>query len=125
MADEFAQTPVPESQPIVGGPPPAGPTVPGASGKAITALILGIVSLVCCGFLTGIPAIIVGKSEMNAIQEGRSPAAGESVAKIGYILGIIGTILTCLATLAYAVLFMLGIGAGIMEEVQKASALLH
>lgn len=119
MADEF------HAQPMIGGMPPSGPTVPGASAKAITALILGVLSLICCGFFTGIPAIFVGKSEMNAIKEGRSAAAGESVAKIGYILGIIGTALTCLAGLAYAALFALGIGSGILEQVQKTTSLIH
>lgn len=118
MADEFS------SPPTMTTPPPTGPTVPGASGKAIAALILGILSLICCGFCTGIPAIVIARGEMRAIQEGRSSIAGESVAKIGYILGIIGTVLTCLAMVAYGLLFALGIGSGIMEEMRKAGAIL-
>ncbi|MBI2346252.1 MAG: DUF4190 domain-containing protein [Deltaproteobacteria bacterium] len=98
---------------------------PGASVKAIAALVLGILSLICCGFIAGIPAIILGRSEMTAIREGRSPIAGEAVAKIGYVLGIIGTVLTCLALMAYAILFVLGIGAGMMEELQKAGTVLR
>lgn len=122
MADEFTFTPQPPMN--LGGPTP-GPAVPGASGKAIAALILGILSLVCCGFFTGIPAILVGKSEMTAIREGRSATAGESVAKIGYILGMIGTVLTCLAILAYVALFALGIGANVIEEIQKSTTIFH
>ncbi|MBI4367094.1 MAG: DUF4190 domain-containing protein [Deltaproteobacteria bacterium] len=123
MTDELTKPPQMPS-PMGQGMGPTGPTTPGASGKAIAALVLGIVSLICCGFLTGIPAIFVGRSELNAIREGRSPAAGESVAKIGYILGIIGTVLTCLATAAYAILVALGVGAGIFEELQKQATLL-
>ena len=117
MADEFHQQ-------MTGGTPPIGPVVPGASSKAITTLVLGILSLVCCGLFTGIPAIIIGRGELNAIRNGQSPAAGESIAKIGYILGIVGAALTCLAFLAYGILFALGMGAGLLEEMQKQAALI-
>lgn len=124
MADaSYPGSTVPAAQPVIGGTPPSGPTAPGVSSQAIAALILGILSLICCGFFTGIPAIVIGRKEMRAIQEGRSAAAGESVAKIGYILGLIGTVLTCLAMLAYALLFGLGIGAGMLEEMRKAAAI--
>ena len=63
------------------------------STQAITSLILGILSIVtCCGILGPI-AWYLGNQELKAIQEGRSPAAGEGVAKAGKILGMIGTLL--------------------------------
>ena len=53
---------------------PAGPGVPGgyasapqSSGKATTALVLGVVSLVACGIFTGIPAMILGKQAAREI----------------------------------------------------------
>lgn len=92
---------------------------PGPSGKAITTLILGILSLICCGFFTGIPAIIIGKQEMNAIKEGKSNQEGYTLAQIGFILGIVGTALSCLGFIIYGLIAVLGISMGIMESVQE------
>lgn len=85
------------------------------STKSVIALVCGILSLTCCGFLSGIPAIFLGKSEIQAIAEGQVPESNRNIAKIGMILGIIGTCLSCLGALVYAILFALGISAGIME----------
>ena len=68
----------------------------GASGRAIAALVLGIISVVMCCTPAGIVGIVLGKMEMNAIQEGRAPRAGESVAKVGFYLGIVATALSLL-----------------------------
>lgn len=92
------------------------PVKPGPSGMAITALVLGILSLICCGFFAGIPAIIVGKQELKAIKEGRSNIEGQTIAQVGFILGIVGTVLTCLVTLIYIGLMVFGISMGIMQE---------
>src|SRR5262245_36782060 len=69
-----------------------------ASTQAIMSLVLGILSIVCCGILAPI-AWYLGSQEQKAIREGRSPAAGEGVAKAGMILGIIGTVLLILGIL--------------------------
>ncbi len=66
-----------------------------SSSQAITALVLGILGLVCCPLLAPI-AWYLGNQEVKAIREGRSPAPGEGLAKAGSILGIIGTILLAL-----------------------------
>jgi hypothetical protein len=62
-----------------------------ASNQAITALILGILGLVCCPLLGPI-AWYLGNQESKAIREGRSPVQGEGISKAGMILGILGTI---------------------------------
>lgn len=92
-------------------PPSAGP-----GGKAIATLILGILSLVGCGFLCGVPAVILGKMELNAISAGRSERSGHSITQIGFVLGIVGTVLCCLVALAYATIFAFGISLGFLEE---------
>ena len=117
---ETTSTP-PAASPVP--PPSAGtpPAPPGASSKAILALVLGILSLVCCGFVTGIPAIIIGKQEMNAIKEGRSNKEGHSLAQVGFILGIVGTALACVGLLLYGLLMVFGISAGIMESMQQGA----
>jgi hypothetical protein len=83
---------------------------------AIAALITGILSLVCCGFFTGIPAIIIGRQEMRAIKERRSNPEGYTLAQVGFILGIVGTVLTCLGALIYIALLVFGISMGVMQE---------
>ncbi len=59
-----------------------------ASQRAIAALGLAIAGLLCCGPLTGIPAAIVGWLELDAIKNGKSPAAGKLMAQIGLWGGI-------------------------------------
>lgn len=103
----------PGYQPYQGYQGPALPYTPpmpeSASGRAIAALILGILGLVMCGPFTGVPALIIGKMEMTAIREGQSPRAGETLAKVGFYLGIIGTVLSCLLGSIWAVLAFMGI----------------
>lgn len=69
-----------------------------ASTQAITSLVLGILSFVCCPILAPI-AWFIGSQEVKAIREGRSPIAGEGIAKAGMIIGIIGTIWMVLVAL--------------------------
>ncbi len=61
-----------------------------ASSKATTALVLGIIGLVCCN-ICGPFAWYIGAAEMKLIKAGQSSQAGKNFAQIGMILGIIGT----------------------------------
>jgi hypothetical protein len=81
-------------------------TVPGEgqtekpSSQAIAALVIGLIGIMtCCGTVLSPIAWYLGSQEQKAIREGRSPAAGESLAKIAVILGIVGTALLVLLTL--------------------------
>lgn len=87
-----------------------------ASTRALVTLIFGILSLVCCGFFMGIPAIFLGKSEIALIDQGKSPASGRNLAKIGLILGIIGTCLSLLMILFYAAMLILGLSLGAFNQ---------
>jgi hypothetical protein len=86
-------------------PPPAPPVSASASNQAITALVLGIVGVLCCHILAPV-AWYLGHSEGRAIREGRAPAAGEGFALAGKIMGIIGTVFLLLALIW--ILFMGG-----------------
>ena len=55
------------------------------------ALGLGIASVVCCGLIAGIPAIIVGYLGIQAANEGRATNKGMSIA--GIVLSLVGTVL--------------------------------
>ena len=93
------------SQPIYSPPPPpASPVSGSASNQAITALVLGILGVVCCSFAAPV-AWYLGLNEGRAIREGRAPAAGEGMATAGKILGIIGTVI-----LIFCVLWVLFFG---------------
>ena len=75
--------------------PNAGNPSGGASGRAIAALVCMILSFVFCGPFTSIPAIILGKQEMDAIKRGEASRAGDGLAKAGFYGGIVSTVLTC------------------------------
>ena len=77
---------------------PPQPQSQSSSTQAVTSLVLGILGVVCCGLLAPI-AWYLGSQEQKAIREGRSPAAGEGLAKAAVVLGIIGTILLVLSVL--------------------------
>jgi hypothetical protein len=64
-----------------------------ASSQALTALILGILGFATCCLLLSPIAWYLGRQELRAIREGRSAAAGETLANVGRILGIVGTVL--------------------------------
>ncbi len=87
-------------QPAYGQPQygaPYGGAAPVNTQKATWALVLGILSLVCCGFVAGIPAIILGKNAKAEL--GGCGAVRRAPANIGMILGIIGTALSVLGLL--------------------------
>ena len=111
-------TPYPGYQ---GYPPPqhgyANQTYPqqGASGRAITSMVLSLVSIFMCGFLTSIPAMILGKMEMNAIRQGQAPSAGEGIAKAGFYIGLVVTILYGLIILGYIFLIFIGIATASIQ----------
>ena len=74
------------------------------NGKAIWSLVLGIVGLVglvCCGFLAGIPAIILGNMAKKEIDAGQG--TGRGMAQAGFILGVIAVVLGILGLILWAV----------------------
>lgn len=83
-----------------------------ASGKAVAALVLGILSLVLAGFFTGIPAMILGKLEKDEIAAGRAPVSGESLARIGFWLGLAGTVISGIVVIAL-IIFLLAMAGGV------------
>jgi hypothetical protein len=70
--------------------------------QATTILILGILSIVCCGPL-GIAAWIMGNNELKAIQEGRRPPETRGTANAGRICGIIGVVLFGVAIVFFVI----------------------
>ena len=92
------------------GQPQYGGGAPQDHPRGTTILILGILSLVCCGLFTGIPAIVMGKGALAEIDSQPVPAANRGTVKAGYICGIIGTALSVLGIILNIVLFSVGGG---------------
>lgn len=80
----------------------------GASSRATTSAILAVVALLCCGFLTGIPAAVMGWLEIQAIKEGKSSPQGMMMAQIGLWLGIAGTIINAVVNFIALILMSAG-----------------
>jgi hypothetical protein len=89
----------PPSSPIpVAAPIPASGIPAKASSRAVTALVLGILGLTCCGIMAPI-AWILGSKELKDIIAGLASPEGKGYATAGKILGIIGTIFLILGIL--------------------------
>ena len=71
----------------------------------IITLVLGIVSLLCLGFLTGIPSMITGFMTMKNVSRDPIQYGGKVMAIIGMVLGGLGT----LWSLAYAAFILIAI----------------
>src|SRR6476659_9229416 len=95
------------SQPLPPGQFPV-PPVPPNSSKATTSLVLGIVSLVACGLLLGIPAMIVSRQAKREIAESRGALRGEGLATAGFGTGLLGTIWSVLGAVVLVLLIVFG-----------------
>jgi uncharacterized protein DUF4190 len=58
---------------------------------AVSSLVAGIASLVCCGLLAGIPAIILGFLSRGRISRSSGMLGGGGMATAGVILGFVGS----------------------------------
>ena len=58
--------------------------------RGVTILVFGILSLMICQ-LFGIPAWIMGNTDLNEMAQGRMDAGGRDLTKAGRILGMVGT----------------------------------
>ena len=94
---ETSIAPPPQTPGYIPIPPSA--VIPGkASSRAVTALVLGILGLTCCGIMAPI-AWMLGSTELKDIRAGLASSEGKGYATAGKILGIIGTVLLILGML--------------------------
>jgi hypothetical protein len=103
--------PPPPGQPGPGQYPAPGqyPVAPApTSGKATTSLVLGIVSLVACGLLLGIPAMIVARQAKQEIRASNGQLGGEGLATAGFVTGLLGTLWSLLAAGLVVLVFIFG-----------------
>jgi hypothetical protein len=76
--------------------------------KALWSMILGIVSMVCCGLFAGIPAIILAQQAKKEIAASGGRQTGAGMATAGLVLGIIAVAFSVL----YLVLVVTGAVSG-------------
>jgi hypothetical protein len=80
-------------------------------------LILGILSPICCGCLTGIPAVILGHMGLSEVGDESGPLRGRGMALAGLVLGYISIVITVLSTFFALVT---GSFAEILNEFERA-----
>jgi hypothetical protein len=85
------------------------PVTPAAdSGRATTALVLGIVSILFCGLFTGIPAMVLGRRAQREIDASQGRMGGRGTATAGFVTGLIGTAWSAFAAVLVIGVFALG-----------------
>jgi len=83
-------------------------------GRGALILVLGILSLVMFGLITGIPAWVMGHTDLKRMRDGLMESADEGLTKAGMILGIIGTVLSGLVILLiFVVIFGIASAVGV------------
>lgn len=109
-SDPTPAPPPPAQPPAAPPPPPAAPPAPAGgaaapqNGLGTAALVLGILQFVCLGTIASILAIIFGWIGMKRAKEGKATNGGS--AKAGFILGIIGVVLSVVV----AIMLVAGVG---------------
>ncbi len=76
--------------PRLAGPGMMNPTT---SGLAIASLVCGIVGLVTCMLIPGIPAVICGHLAMNQIANSPTPMVGRGMALAGLVCGYLAVLM--------------------------------
>ncbi|MBM4162620.1 MAG: DUF4190 domain-containing protein [Ignavibacteria bacterium] len=83
---------------------------PREAGRGVTILVFGILSIVAVGPILGIPAWIMGRTDLDKINQGLIAESERQLTKAGMILGIIGTFYVIFVLLVvFAVLLVFGI----------------
>ncbi len=82
---------------------------PQEASKSTLILVLGILSCCLLGFLSGIPAWILGATERKKISMGLISISEKTTATIGMVLGIIGTFLSIIFIAIFISAFMTGL----------------
>ncbi|HSJ21452.1 MAG TPA: DUF4190 domain-containing protein [Nocardioidaceae bacterium] len=85
-------------------PPDAGGygyATPQTNQKALWSMILGILSIVACGLLAGVPALILGSSAKKEIAAAQGAQTGEGMATAGVVLGWISVAISVVVLLFF------------------------
>ncbi len=72
------------------------------------ALVLGVLSLLCCGLFTGIPAIFMGRRAAREIRFYPQSYTGLGLARAGFWTGLVGTAWSVLSVALVIGVFVTG-----------------
>ena len=78
-------------------------------GRSILILVFGILSVTTLGPILGVPAWIMGSSDLAKIDQGRIAESERGLTKAGMILGIVGSLLFVLVLLIVIPLVCVGV----------------
>ena len=79
-------------------------------------LVFGILGLVVC-VIFGLIAWIMGKGDLNRISSGHMDKEGESLTKVGMILGIVSVVLNLIGIVMSILLFgFMGAAAAVSQQ---------
>src|SRR5262245_14426314 len=79
--------------------------------RGVLILVMGILGLVMC-VIFGIVAWVMGKGDLDKIKQGLMDREGESLTRVGYILGIVSVIMNLIGFLIWLLIVVLAVGAG-------------
>ena len=79
--------------------------------RGVMILVFGILGLVVC-FIFGIVAWVMGKGDLEKMRRGVMDREGETLTKVGYILGMVATILAAVGIIIWILVMVLAVGAG-------------
>jgi hypothetical protein len=71
--------------------------------RSTAILVLGILSIVLLGPFVGIPAWVMGHTDLARIKSGLLPASKKTITTVGMIAGIVGTVVGTIWIIQYAV----------------------
>jgi hypothetical protein len=86
------------------GPPVTYAATPPSHPWAIGSVVLGVLSIVGCGLLVGIPAMVMGRRVIRETRASGGTVGGEGLGQVGFWTGLVGTCLNVVALLALVVL---------------------
>ena len=88
---------------------PRGPVVPMAPHRGTLILVLGILGICCC-FICGIIAWVMGKNDLREMDAGKMDPTGRGLTNAGKICGMVGVILALIGIVIQLIAILLGGG---------------
>ncbi|CAN5420333.1 hypothetical protein BH11ARM1_BH11ARM1_16640 [soil metagenome] len=79
--------------------------------NAILILVLGVLSIVSLGFVTGVPAWIMGNNALRDIDSGLADPKDRQLVVAGRVTGMVGTAISCIVPCAFVCLSLIGVVA--------------
>jgi hypothetical protein len=80
--------------------------------RGVVVLVMGILALMFTCFIFGLIAYFMGRRDLDLMRRGLMDKEGEALTKVGYILGIVGSIISALIIGIYVLMFGLVIAFG-------------